>query len=114
MASLKLGSAGPTVAALQQQLQRQGFDPGPTDGQFGPSTDAAVRAFQQSVSLQVDGLAYLGPKQSQRTPNEIGMGYHHLAEGHSGEPLVAGGNRLLVVVGQTESLFFEESNAKFP
>lgn len=57
MASLKLGSAGPRVTALQQRLQQRGFDPGAIDGQFGAATDAAVRAFQQSVGLQVNGDA---------------------------------------------------------
>jgi len=57
MASLHLGSAGPSVTALQQQLQQHGFDPGGVDGQFGASTDAAVRAFQASVGLAADGQA---------------------------------------------------------
>lgn len=57
MASLQLGSTGPSVTALQQQLQQRGFDPGGVDGQFGPATDAAVRAFQGNVGLAVDGQA---------------------------------------------------------
>ncbi len=57
MASLKLGSAGAQVTALQQQLQQRGFDPGEINGQFSAATDAAVRAFQQSVGLQADGQA---------------------------------------------------------
>jgi len=57
MASLQLGSSGPDVTKLQQQLQQRGFDPGGTDGQFGPGTDAAVRAFQSSVGLTADGKA---------------------------------------------------------
>ncbi|HEV2232278.1 MAG TPA: peptidoglycan-binding domain-containing protein, partial [Terriglobia bacterium] len=55
MALLKSGATGPQVTALQQQLKQRGFDPGPIDGNFGPSTDAAVRAFQQSVGLPADG-----------------------------------------------------------
>jgi len=57
MPLLKAGETGPQVTALQQQLQQRGFDPGPIDGNFGPSTDAAVRAFQQSVGLLADGEA---------------------------------------------------------
>jgi peptidoglycan L-alanyl-D-glutamate endopeptidase CwlK len=57
MALLKLGVTGPQVTALQQQLQQRGFDPGAIDGNFGPSTAAAVRAFQQSVGLPADGEA---------------------------------------------------------
>jgi peptidoglycan L-alanyl-D-glutamate endopeptidase CwlK len=58
MASLQLGSNGPRVVALQQQLQQRGFDPGEINGQFGTATDKAVRAFQASVAgLAVDGQA---------------------------------------------------------
>jgi putative chitinase len=57
MASLQLGSTGPQVATLQQQLQQRGFDPGEVNGQFTAATEAAVRAFQQSVGLQPDGEA---------------------------------------------------------
>ena len=59
MASLKLGSSGPQVTSLQQLLQQYSFDPGGVDGQFGGGTDKAVRAFQQSVGLQTDGV--VGP-----------------------------------------------------
>jgi peptidoglycan L-alanyl-D-glutamate endopeptidase CwlK len=45
------------VTELQQLLRRRGFDPGATDGQFGPGTEAAVRAFQRSVGLADDGVA---------------------------------------------------------
>ena len=55
--SLELGSAGPQVTALQQRLQQRGFDPGAISGQFTAATDAAVRAFQRSVGLPVDGQA---------------------------------------------------------
>lgn len=57
MALLKSGATGPQVTALQQQLKQRGFDPGPIDGNFGPSTYAPVRAFQQSVGLPADGVA---------------------------------------------------------
>ena len=42
---------------LQQLLQQRGFNPGDKDGQFAAGTDAAVRAFQASVGLGVDGDA---------------------------------------------------------
>ena len=57
MVTLQLGSSGPNVTNLQQMLKQRGFDPGASDGQFGPATQAAVRAFQNSVGLNADGQA---------------------------------------------------------
>jgi peptidoglycan hydrolase-like protein with peptidoglycan-binding domain len=57
MPSLKLGSSGPRVTALQQLLQQHGFDSGAIDGQFGPGTEAALQAFQRNVGLADDGVA---------------------------------------------------------
>ena len=57
MATLKSGSTGAQVAALQQQLRQRGFNPGQIDGKFGAPTEVAVQAFQQSVGLEADGVA---------------------------------------------------------
>jgi len=57
MAALKSGASGPRVSALQELLRQRGFDPQDADGQFGPGTDTAVRAFQSSVGLTADGQA---------------------------------------------------------
>jgi Putative peptidoglycan binding domain len=46
---------GETVKAIQHALKKLDFDPGPVDGEFGPMTDAAVRAFQLTRRLVVDG-----------------------------------------------------------
>ena len=59
MAAIKLGSTGPRVVALQQQLLQRGFDPGEINGSFGPPTEVAVRGFQQSIGLEPDGV--VGP-----------------------------------------------------
>jgi peptidoglycan L-alanyl-D-glutamate endopeptidase CwlK len=59
MEFLRLGSSGPRVATLQEQLRQRGFDPGEFAGRFGHGTDAALRAFQHSVGVPVDGL--VGP-----------------------------------------------------
>jgi hypothetical protein len=59
MTVLKSGSTGPQVTALQEQLQQRGFDPGQITATFGPSTEEALRSFQQSVGLEPDGV--LGP-----------------------------------------------------
>ncbi len=57
---LRFGNRGWEVSALQQQLARAGFNPGPVDGVFGPRTQAAVRQFQQSKGISVDGV--VGPE----------------------------------------------------
>ena len=54
---MKRGTSGWDVAALQFLLARRGFSPGGVDGGFGALTDSAVRRFQSSSGLVVDGLA---------------------------------------------------------
>lgn len=56
---LRRGDRGPQVELLQRALTDAGHRLEP-DGQFGPATERAVRAFQRQASLVVDGLA--GPK----------------------------------------------------
>lgn len=51
MALLKLGMAGEPVKRLQQKLDVA------ADGQFGPATDAALKAYQKDHGLAVDGIA---------------------------------------------------------
>lgn len=43
------------VAWAQRSLSNLGFDPGPIDGQMGPKTMAAIKAFQIANSLDPDG-----------------------------------------------------------
>ncbi len=43
------------MLALQAGLNRRGFDSGKPDGQMGPATRQALRAFQRSVGLPADG-----------------------------------------------------------
>ncbi|MEB3196329.1 MAG: peptidoglycan-binding domain-containing protein [Candidatus Sericytochromatia bacterium] len=50
------GDRGEDVATLQRQLEARGFSVGGVDGTFGPLTEAAVRAFQRSRGLAVDGV----------------------------------------------------------
>jgi peptidoglycan hydrolase-like protein with peptidoglycan-binding domain len=55
------GSSGPVVRALQDALKRldapgSPTDPGPVDGDFGPRTKAAVRAYQSDHAISVDGI----------------------------------------------------------
>jgi peptidoglycan hydrolase-like protein with peptidoglycan-binding domain len=55
--TLRKGDRGEDVKVLQQQLLDLGFDPNGVDGIFGPGTERALRAFQQSAGITVDGLA---------------------------------------------------------
>ena len=59
MAVLKRGSSGPDVLTLQSTLTQLGFDTNGVDGNFGPGTEAAVIAFQNSKGLTADGI--VGP-----------------------------------------------------
>ena len=45
-----------SVLDIQQFLANNGFNPGPVDGQSGPKTKAAIRAFQQKAGLYADGV----------------------------------------------------------
>lgn len=54
---LRRGQKGPRVALLQKKLVVLGYDPGPTDGLFGATTQAAVKKFQTDKALQADGVA---------------------------------------------------------
>ena len=60
MDALQLGSNGPQVVKLQKKLQKAGFNPGDTDGDFGPATQAAILAYQKSEGMLADGVA--GPR----------------------------------------------------
>lgn len=56
--TLREGDSGPAVQALQVQLVAQGSSIS-SDGAFGPATASAVRNFQSSAGLAVDGV--VGP-----------------------------------------------------
>src|SRR6476620_6258488 len=49
------GARGDQVVNLQKSLKKLGFDPGVIDGIFGGNTEAAVKQFQASNGLVVDG-----------------------------------------------------------
>ncbi len=54
--TLKQGAKGNAVKRLQRALAAAGQDIA-TDGDFGPGTDRAVRAFQAAHGLPADGIA---------------------------------------------------------
>ncbi len=53
--SLRRGSHGEDVKLLQAALQSLGYSVGPIDGDFGPMTEAALKAFQRDRGIVVDG-----------------------------------------------------------
>jgi Putative peptidoglycan binding domain len=57
--TLNPGDSGSEVKNLQQALAALGYDPGTPDGNYGPSTQAAVEKFQAANGLDTDGV--VGP-----------------------------------------------------
>jgi hypothetical protein len=57
--TLSPGATGSEVKTLQQALKSLGYDPGTPDGNYGPSTEAAVSKFQAANGLATDGV--VGP-----------------------------------------------------
>lgn len=55
---LRVGSSGPEVKALQEELQKLGFNLGKwgADGKYGAATSLAVRDFQARYGLEEDGV----------------------------------------------------------
>ena len=56
-ATLRRGMYGTPVQQMQEELKKQGFYTGVTDGYFGEGTENAVKAFQRTNGLYVDGAA---------------------------------------------------------
>lgn len=50
-----LPASNPQMAQVQENLRRMGYYKGPVDGLTGPSTRAAIRAYQVDRGLQVTG-----------------------------------------------------------
>lgn len=78
MSNLRMGSRGVDVTRLQTELNRQ-LSPGPNlqlDGIFGSRTDQAVRSYQRSNGLSVDGIVGPRTKAALGIP-ETGRPYTH-------------------------------------
>ena len=66
-ASLKRGSTGKAVREAQSRLRRWGYYNYAVDGIFGSRTEAAVRRFQRTNGLTVDGII------GKQTANALGI-----------------------------------------
>lgn len=56
-ATLRRGYTGAPVKSMQQELKKQGYYTGTVDGVYGEGTENAVKSFQRSNGLNVDGTA---------------------------------------------------------
>jgi peptidoglycan hydrolase-like protein with peptidoglycan-binding domain len=52
-----------SLEGVQKALQKLGHDPGTIDGKNGPNTQKAVRSFQASATIKIDGI--VGPETRQ-------------------------------------------------
>ena len=55
--SLRRGSAGSAVKDLQTKLKKLGYYSASIDGDYGATTESAVKAFQKKYNLTADGVA---------------------------------------------------------
>jgi Putative peptidoglycan binding domain len=69
---LKPGATGADVKTLQRALASAGYPTGSIDGIYGPKTEQAVSAFQQSAAITVDGV--YGPETKQALQRKVNSG----------------------------------------
>lgn len=98
VAVLRVGSKGEAVADLQRLLDGAGF-PCACDGQFGPNTEAAVRAFQGACGLVVDAI--VGPATwralRQRVDKDVAWPGAFLSRGSKGAHVAEFQSRLVAL-----------------
>ena len=58
-----------SMAGVQKALNSLGHDAGAPDGKDGPNTQRAVREFQASLSIKIDGI--VGPQTRQSLQEEL-------------------------------------------
>lgn len=59
------------VKFVQDRLRAKGFDPGPSDGDCGPRTVAAIRKFQATFLAAPDGVVEPGKKTFQKLADRL-------------------------------------------
>jgi hypothetical protein len=74
------------VKQAQQALKDKGLNAGPVDGQWGPQTQQAVKAYQQQNQIQATG------ELDQQTLASLGIGQSASAGGSSREPSSSAGS----------------------
>ena len=72
------------LKGAQAALKALGYDPGDVDGLDGPRTQKAVKAFQKTASIRVDGI--VGPETRQALFDALGNAVND-AEGGAGETM---------------------------
>ena len=107
---LASGATGPEVEALQYLLNQHGYGAGEVDGDFGPRTEEAVRAFQAVVGLspsgQVDQRTWTALLAAGATPL--------LSEGSTGEAVSRLQRALTAALGEpvsVDGIFGPETDA---
>ncbi len=58
------------VKSIQEALTILGANPGAVDGKMGPNTEAAIKRFQQSAGIGVDGI--VGPVTAGKLAEKLG------------------------------------------
>jgi len=81
---LKKGSTGEAVRELQTALKALGYDVGAVDGQFGASTESAVKKFQSDRGIPADGI--VGPI-TWLNIDEADQSHPTLKKGSTGNPV---------------------------
>ena len=70
--SSSFGYNSSLVESIQKSLSKQGYFLGAVDGVFGPETERAIRAYQKSANLPVDGKASESLLNNLQTGSKVG------------------------------------------
>jgi hypothetical protein len=103
---LRMGSSGARVLELQKLLVRAGYAV-TADGEYGPSTRDAVKAFQKAEKITADGVA--GPETVRRleafkqSPDED-LGSKGVTETKEAKEAVKGGGVLVLIVAARDQI----------